>query len=180
MSWYRSANQAYLDLQLAGENSLWAIHAESQDGGFAHRSPWQNYPGLAIQDEMQMPTQQPRFEIAGIEERLKSVLRMFGLDPNRDGHRSCGRARVFSLGEPRKQLGVGNHQLFGFGDQLLQPGFLPAGHVSFAVLFQQFIESALFRGRELLGFWRDASIHQFRPIRKRWRDFDHMKVYSLS
>jgi hypothetical protein len=43
---------------------------------------------------------------------------------------------VFSVGELRKQPGVGNHQLFGFGDRLLQPGLLPTADVSFAVLLQ--------------------------------------------
>jgi hypothetical protein len=65
-----STNQTSPNLKFPSKHPMTAVHIQSLNGRFSQGSARQNHSGFSVQNEMKMPAQQPRFEVARIEERL--------------------------------------------------------------------------------------------------------------
>lgn len=66
---FHLADQTGIDLKLASERPLPAVHVEREERGFALAGSGHDQAGFSVEDEMQMPTEQPRFILARIEQR---------------------------------------------------------------------------------------------------------------
>ena len=72
-----STNQSGTNLKSSREYSTIVVHSESENGRFADASAWQNRPQFTMENEMQVPAQQPRFVLAWIEQRLRLTALVF-------------------------------------------------------------------------------------------------------
>jgi hypothetical protein len=89
------------------------------------------------------------------------ALRVFGLNPNRDGHRTRTRTHRFALSKLRQPLGISNHELFRVSDKLIQFRFLRGRNRAFAVFIKQLVHTLLLSGTELFESRRHRFLHGF-------------------